>query len=95
METQEADSRVLIGPTEDRCEERVEELHCLAARDEDDEFVVLRKLNRGHMGPEASSANHIAARSSQERSVYLAFVQYERSQTHQSDFTGNYHHKLL
>lgn len=47
METQEADSRFLIGqgPTEDGGEEHVEELGSLAARDEDDEFVVLRELN--------------------------------------------------
>lgn len=47
METQEADPRLMIGrgPREDRGEERVEELNGLAARDEHDEFVVLRKLN--------------------------------------------------
>ena len=27
--------------------------------------------------------------------TYLTLVQYERSQTHQSDLTGNHHHKLL
>lgn len=95
METQEADSGVVMGPTEDRREERVEELDCLAAGDEDDELVVLRKLNRGHVGAEASSANHIAANSTQVKKLYLAFVQYERGQTHQSDLTGNYRHKLL
>lgn len=26
---------------------------------------------------------------------HLAFVQYKSSQTHQSDLTGNHHHKLL
>lgn len=35
------------GPGEDGGEERVQELHGLAARDEDDEFVVLRKLSDG------------------------------------------------
>ena len=47
METQEADSRFLIGPgaTEDGGEENVEELGSLTAGDEDDEFVVLRKLS--------------------------------------------------
>lgn len=45
METQEAESRVATGPTEDGGEEHTEELCSLAARDEDDEFVVLRKLN--------------------------------------------------
>lgn len=42
METQEVER----GPArQDRDEERVEELDGLAARHEDDEFVVLRKLN--------------------------------------------------
>lgn len=47
METQEAEPRLAIGggPGEDGDEERVEELDGLAARDEDDDFVVLRKLN--------------------------------------------------
>lgn len=47
VETQEAEARLLIGRrrAEDRQEERVEELDGLTARDEDDEFLVLRKLN--------------------------------------------------
>lgn len=45
METQEAESRVVVGPTEDGGEEHTEELCGLAARDEDDKFVVLSKLN--------------------------------------------------
>lgn len=47
METQEADPRLLTGrgPREDGGEEGVEELDGLAARDEDDDFVVLGKLN--------------------------------------------------
>lgn len=47
METQEAESSFLIGqgPPEDGGEEHVEELGRLAARDEDDDFVVLRKLS--------------------------------------------------
>lgn len=57
METQEDDSRILIRPTEDRGEEYIEELDCLAARDEHDEFVVLRKLNKDIFSPEAFSAN--------------------------------------
>jgi len=48
METKEAEPRLLIGggPGEDRGEEAVQELDCLAARGEDDEFVVLRKLQQ-------------------------------------------------
>lgn len=47
METKEAEPRLLIsrGPSEDGGEERVEELDDLTARGEDDEFVVLGKLN--------------------------------------------------
>lgn len=47
METQEAELRLLIGggPREDGGEEGVQELDGLAAREEDDKFVVLRKLN--------------------------------------------------
>lgn len=93
METQEADSRILIGqrPTEDGGEEHVEELCRLAAGDEDDEFVVLRKLNDDIISQRSCQP----IRSKQEVSVYLAFAQYESSQTHQSDLTGNHHHKLL
>lgn len=59
METQEAESRLLIGrgPGGDGGEERVEELDGLAARDEDDELVVLRKLNDN----DKRSTNQVAA----------------------------------
>lgn len=92
VETQEAELRPLIGrrSREDGGEEAVEELHRLAARDEDDDFVVLSKLNNSGWSPWQRVEILIP-----NIDYYLAFVQYESSQADQSELTGNHHHVLL
>lgn len=67
MQTKESGLRLLLGGVcgEDRGEERVEELHSLAAGDEDDDFVVLRELEHGTMEKRQINAAHPVTPSSE------------------------------
>lgn len=64
VETQETELRPVIGrwPGENSGEERVEELNGLAARDEDDEFVVLRELKQETVYRFTARTNQLSAR---------------------------------
>lgn len=86
--------RLVIG-REDGGKQRVEELDSLAARDEHDEFALARKLKHGHVTDSLLDAQMQVTEFFSVHSRYLVCVQYESSQTDQSDLTRNHHHKLL